>query len=59
MSNFPDPSFRPRRSSLRAPYSASEAAQILAHQRASGLTIGAYVRHHGLEARQLYDWRSK
>jgi len=59
MSKFPDPNFRPRRSSLRAPYSRSEAAQILAHQRASGLTIGAYGRVHSLEVRQLYDWRAK
>lgn len=53
------PVFRPRRSSLRAPYSWSEAAQILDHQRASGLTVAGYGKLHGLELRQLYDWRAK
>lgn len=51
--------FGPRRSTVRAPWSAAEARQVLDHALHSGLTLSAYARRHGLCVRQLYWWRDR
>lgn len=55
----PQPSYQPRRSTRSAPYSATEARQILQAARATGLTLWAYAKRHELESSLLYWWRAK
>ena len=55
----PVPTFQPRRSTRHAHDTTAEARRILADASASGLTLYAYARHHGLDGGLLYWWRSK
>ncbi len=51
--------FKPRRSSLRDPWTEDEARAALAAAGQSGLSLAGFARRHGLCDRQLYWWRTR
>ena len=55
----PVTSYTPRRSTVRDPWSAEEARQILAAAGQSGLSLAGFARRHSLCDRQLYWWRTR
>lgn len=54
-----DPPFVPRKSSRRDPWTEAEARAVLAAAHASGLSIAAFARRHGMSDRQLYWWHMR
>lgn len=48
--------FSPRRSTAKAPWTASEARQTLGHAAQSGMSLAQYSRVHGIPAGKLAWW---